>query len=43
VHAPDVARAVRPGHFIMARLDEHGERIPLTVADFNPSLGTVTW
>src|ERR1035437_868752 len=42
VLAPDVARAVRPGHFIMARLDEHGERIPLTVADFNASQGTVT-
>jgi ferredoxin--NADP+ reductase len=26
----------------MARLDEHGERIPLTVADFNASQGTVT-
>ena len=42
VRAPDVARAVRPGHFVMARLDEHGERIPLTVADFNASQGTVT-
>jgi homotetrameric NADPH-dependent glutamate synthase len=42
VLAPDVARAVRPGHFIMARLDRHGERIPLTVADFDPSRGTVT-
>ncbi len=42
VQAPDVARAVRPGHFIMARLDEHGERIPLTVADFDASQGTVT-
>jgi NAD(P)H-flavin reductase len=42
VHAPDVARAARPGHFIMARIDERGERIPLTVADFNAILGTVT-
>jgi homotetrameric NADPH-dependent glutamate synthase len=42
VHAPDVARAARPGHFIMARIDEHGERIPLTVADFNATQGTVT-
>jgi homotetrameric NADPH-dependent glutamate synthase len=42
VHAPDVARAARPGHFIMARIDERGERIPLTVADFNASAGTVT-
>jgi homotetrameric NADPH-dependent glutamate synthase len=42
VKAPDVARAARPGHFIMARIDEHGERIPLTVADFNAERGTVT-
>ncbi|HYW42824.1 MAG TPA: NADPH-dependent glutamate synthase [Bryobacteraceae bacterium] len=42
VHAPDVARAACPGHFIMARIDEHGERIPLTVADFNVAAGTVT-
>ena len=42
VKAPDVARAARPGHFVMARIDEHGERIPLTVADFNVADGTVT-
>ena len=42
VKAPDVARAARPGHFVMARIDEHGERIPLTVADFNARQGTVT-
>ncbi len=42
VQAPDVARAARPGHFIMARIDEHGERIPLTVADFSVERGTVT-
>jgi glutamate synthase (NADPH) small chain len=42
VNAPDVARAARPGHFIMARIDEHGERIPLTVADFDVQCGTVT-
>jgi glutamate synthase (NADPH/NADH) small chain len=42
VNAPDVARAARPGHFVMARIDEHGERIPLTVADFSVRQGTVT-
>ncbi|MDR3697998.1 MAG: NADPH-dependent glutamate synthase [Candidatus Sulfopaludibacter sp.] len=42
VQAPDVARAARPGHFVMARIDERGERIPLTVADFNIDRGTVT-
>jgi len=42
VEAPDVARAARPGHFVMARIDEHGERIPLTVADFDRARGLVT-
>jgi homotetrameric NADPH-dependent glutamate synthase len=42
VHAPDVARAARPGHFVMVRLQEGGERIPLTVADFDREWGTVT-
>jgi glutamate synthase (NADPH/NADH) small chain len=42
VDAPDVAQAARPGHFVMARIDEHGERIPLTVADFDRHRGTVT-
>ena len=42
VEAPEVARAARPGHFVMVRIDERGERIPLTVADFNARRGTVT-
>jgi len=42
VQAPEVARAARPGHFVMVRIDEHGERIPLTVADFDTARGTVT-
>jgi homotetrameric NADPH-dependent glutamate synthase len=42
VDAPDVARAAQPGHFVMLRLDEEGERIPLTVADFDREGGTVT-
>jgi homotetrameric NADPH-dependent glutamate synthase len=42
VVAPDVARAARSGHFVMVRIDEHGERIPLTVADYNRQQGTVT-
>jgi len=42
VLAPDVARACRPGHFVMLRIDEVGERIPLTVADYDPGRGTVT-
>ncbi len=42
VKAPDVARNVQPGHFIMLRLQEGGERIPLTVADFDREAGSIT-
>ena len=42
VHAPDVARAAQPGHFVMLRLYEGGERIPLTVADYDRERGTIT-
>lgn len=40
--APDIARAALPGHFVIVRLHEGGERIPLTVADFDRGRGTVT-
>ena len=42
VVAPEVAKACQPGHFVMVRIDETGERIPLTVADFDRGKGTVT-
>lgn len=42
VAAPLVARNAQAGQFIMLRLDEYGERIPLTIADFDPDQGTVT-
>ena len=42
VLAPDVARSAEPGHFVMLRLHEGGERIPLTVADFDRDKGTIT-
>lgn len=42
VHAPEAAQACQPGHFVMVRIDERGERIPLTVADFDRDRGTVT-
>lgn len=42
VKAPDVARNAQPGHFVMLRLQEGGERIPLTVADFNRKAGSIT-
>ena len=42
VEAPEVAESVRPGNFIILRPDEQGERIPLTVADWDAGAGTVT-
>jgi glutamate synthase (NADPH/NADH) small chain len=42
VVAPEVAKSCQPGHFVMVRIDETGERIPLTVADFDRGKGTVT-
>ncbi len=42
VEAPEVAAAAQPGHFVMVRLHEGSERIPLTVADFDRRRGTIT-
>lgn len=42
VHAPAVARKVQPGQFVILRADEHSERMPLTVADWDREAGTVT-
>lgn len=40
--APAVARQVRPGQFVIVRVDEVGERIPLSVADWDAEKGTIT-
>ena len=42
VEAPQIAEKVLPGQFIILRIDEKGERIPLTVADHDAQKGTVT-
>lgn len=42
VDAPEVARKARAGQFIILRIDEHGERIPLTIADYDREAGTIT-
>jgi glutamate synthase (NADPH/NADH) small chain len=42
IEAPEVAEAARPGHFVMVRIDREGERIPLTIADYDRESGTVT-
>jgi NAD(P)H-flavin reductase len=39
---PVMARAAKPGQFVIVMADEHGERIPLTIADFDRERGTVT-
>jgi len=39
---PMMARAAKPGQFVIVLLHEHGERIPLTIADFDEERGTVT-
>ncbi len=42
INAPKVAAKAEPGQFIILRVDDDGERIPLTVADFDREKGTVT-
>lgn len=42
IYAPLVARKAEPGQFIILRVDEEGERIPLTIADFDREKGTIT-
>lgn len=42
VSAPRVAHAARPGQFVIVRADEYGERIPLTIADYDTAEGSVT-
>ena len=40
--APQIASTALPGHFVMLRMDEKGERIPLTIADTDKDKGTIT-
>ena len=42
IEAPRIARAQRPGQFIILRLHEHGERIPLTIKASDVARGTIT-
>ncbi len=42
IEAPRVAKKAKPGQFIVLRVNEEGERIPLTVADFNAEKGSIT-
>jgi len=42
IKAPLIARKARPGQFVIIRVNETGERIPLTMADTDPQKGTIT-
>lgn len=42
VASPVIARKAQAGQFIVLRIDEHGERVPLTIAETDPAKGTVT-
>lgn len=42
VEAPRVAKRCEPGQFVIVRMDENGERIPLTICDYDREKGTIT-
>ena len=42
VEAPEIARSRRPGHFVIVRVGDGGERIPLTIAASDSVRGTIT-
>jgi ferredoxin--NADP+ reductase len=42
VHAPEIAEKAQPGQFVILRVDETGERIPLTLVDWNSEKGTIS-
>ena len=43
IEAPLIAKSAQPGQFAIFRLDEFGERFPLTIADYDPEVGTVSF
>ncbi|WP_373236116.1 sulfide/dihydroorotate dehydrogenase-like FAD/NAD-binding protein [Cohaesibacter celericrescens] len=42
IHHPMMAKAAKPGQFVIVMVNEHGERVPLTIADFDRIKGTIT-
>ncbi|MBL4933374.1 sulfide/dihydroorotate dehydrogenase-like FAD/NAD-binding protein [Clostridium paridis] len=42
IEAPRVAKSAKPGQFVIVKLDEKGERIPLTICDYNANANSVT-
>ncbi len=43
VHAPEIAEKARPGQFIMVIINEKGERVPLTIAEYDAGKGTIAF
>ena len=41
IEAPLIARSRKAGHFVIVRVGEKGERMPLTIADSDPDKGTI--
>ncbi len=41
IHAPDIAKSRKPGHFVMIKIGKKGERIPLTIAGADVEKGTI--
>lgn len=42
IEAPEISRSRKPGHFVIVRIDEKGERIPLTISGADEKKGTIT-
>jgi ferredoxin--NADP+ reductase len=42
IHSPEIAKKCKPGQFVIVMVDEFGERIPLTIADWDVEKGSVT-
>ena len=42
IHAPRVAKSAHPGQFVIVRATKEGERIPLTISDYDTERGSVT-
>ena len=42
IHAPRIAKSALPGQFVIVRSDEFGERVPLTISDYDAEAGSVT-
>ena len=41
IEAPFIAKKAQPGQFVVLRVNEYGERVPLTIADFDRENGTI--